>query len=146
MDEDDDSQYSHTWNYLWGYLREQKVFIFQLILSLLFGSVFSLLAPFLTQAVVDIGIQTRDVSLVGLILVGQIFLLFSRTAVEFIRRWILLHLSTRLNISLISDFLIKLMRLPMGFFDSKMTGDLLQRIGDHGRIQAFLSTSTLSVR
>jgi ATP-binding cassette subfamily B protein len=112
---------------------------------LLFGSLFSLLAPFLTQAVVDIGIQTKDTSLVVLILVGQAFLLLSRVAVEFIRRWILLHLSTRLNISLISDFLIKLMRLPMGFFDSKRTGDLLQRIGDHSRIQSFLSTSTLSV-
>lgn len=140
---DDDSK--NSWSYLWGYLREQKVFLWQLVLSLLFGSLFSLLAPFLTQAVVDIGIQTKDTSLVVLILVGQAFLLLSRVAVEFIRRWILLHLSTRLNISLISDFLIKLMRLPMGFFDSKRTGDLLQRIGDHSRIQSFLSTSTLSV-
>ncbi|MDX2304586.1 MAG: peptidase domain-containing ABC transporter [Microscillaceae bacterium] len=144
-DEADSESTAKGWSYLWGYLREQKVFIGQLVLSLLFGSLFSLLAPFLTQAVVDIGIQTQDVSLIALILIGQAFLLLSRAGVEFIRRWILLHLSTRLNISLISDFLIKLMRLPMGFFDSKKTGDLLQRIGDHQRIQAFLSTSTLSV-
>ncbi len=144
-EKEENPEQKSLWTFVWGYMREQRVFITQLVLSLLFVSFFSLLTPFLTQAVVDIGIQTRDISLVVLILSGQAFLLLSRVLVEFIRRWVLLHLSTRLNISLISDFLMKLMRLQMGFFDSKRTGDLLQRIGDHSRIQAFLSTSTLSV-
>ncbi|NJK82752.1 MAG: peptidase domain-containing ABC transporter [Saprospiraceae bacterium] len=144
-EKDENHKTPSIWSFVWGYMREQRVFMVQLVLSLLFVSLFFLLTPFLTQAVVDIGIQTRDISLVVLILSGQAFLLVSRIAVEFIRRWVLLHLSTRLNISLISDFLMKLMRLQMGFFDSKRTGDLLQRIGDHSRIQAFLSSSTLSV-
>jgi len=88
---------------------------------------------------------TRDLNFITLVLIAQLVLFFSQTAIEFIRSWILLHISTRINISLISDFLIKLMKLPLGFFDSKMIGDLMQRIGDHSRIESFLTTSSLQI-
>ncbi|MDD4087256.1 MAG: ABC transporter transmembrane domain-containing protein, partial [Bacteroidales bacterium] len=117
----------------------------QLILGMLLGSLLQLIFPFLTQSVVDVGINTRDLNFITLVLIAQLVLFFSQTAIEFIRSWILLHISTRINISLISDFLIKLMKLPLGFFDSKMIGDLMQRIGDHSRIESFLTTSSLQI-
>ena len=116
-----------------------------MILGLLLGSCIQLLLPFLTQSVVDFGINNQNMGFIWLVLVAQLTLTFSSAAVEFIRGWILLHLGTRVNISLISDFLAKLMRLPMGYFDTKMTGDILQRINDHSRIQDFLTGSSLSV-
>lgn len=90
--------------------------------------------PFLTQSIVDVGINTRNTPFIYIVLAAQLMLIFSRTMAEFIRRWILLHLSTRINLSIISDFLVKLMQLPMSFFDSKKIGDILQRIEDHSRI------------
>jgi len=104
-----------------------------------------LIVPFLTQSIVDVGIQNQDINFIYLILFTQLFLFLGRTALEVIRSWILLHLSSRINISLISDFFIKLMNLPIAFFDSKMTGDLLQRINDHKRIEKILTTSSLNV-
>lgn len=129
--------------FLFSYLKPYKNLVFQLFLGLLFGSLLQLIFPFLTQSVVDIGINGRNIGFIYLVLVAQLMLTFSSSAVEFIRGWILLHLGTRIDIALISDFLIKLMRLPMGYFDTKMTGDILQRIGDHTRIQNFLTNSTL---
>ena len=130
-------------SFLFSYLKPYKNLVFQLFLGLLFGSLLQLIFPFLTQSVVDIGINSRNIGFIYLVLIAQLMLTLSSSAVEFIRGWILLHLGTRINISLISDFLIKLMRLPMGYFDTKMTGDILQRIGDHSRIQNFLTNSTL---
>jgi len=126
------------------YILPYKSLLFQLGLGLLAGSILQLIFPFLTQAVVDIGIQNRDINFIYLILMAQIMLFVGRTAVEFIRSWILLHMSTRINISILSDFLIKLMKLPMPFFDTKMVGDIMQRMGDHARIQNFLTGQTLS--
>ncbi|MDU6559329.1 MAG: ABC transporter transmembrane domain-containing protein, partial [Streptococcus sp.] len=102
-----------------------------------------LVFPFLTQAIVDTGIGGKDIGFVWLVLLAEMMLLFSRTAIEFIRSKILLHISTRINISLISDFFIKLMKLPMKFFDTKLMGDLLQRIEDHRRVEQFLTSSSL---
>ena len=99
----------------------------------------------MTQSVVDVGIKTRDINFIYLILIAQVALFLGRTGVEVIRSWILLHLSTRINISLISDFFIKLMNLPISFFDVRMTGDILQRINDHRRIERILTTSSLNV-
>jgi ATP-binding cassette, subfamily B, bacterial len=127
------------------YLLRYKKFIFQLAVGLLAGSLLQLIVPFLTQSIVDVGIQNQDINFIYLILIAQLFLFFGRTALEVIRGWILLHLSTRINISLISDFFIKLMNLPISFFDTKMTGDLLQRINDHRRIEKILTTSSLNV-
>ena len=131
--------------FLWKYIVKYKRFFTQLILGLFIGSVLQLIFPFLTQAIVDTGIQGRDIGFVWLVLLAQMMLLFSRTAIDFIRRKILLHISTRINISLISDFFIKLMKLPMKFFDTKLTGDLLQRIEDHRRVEAFLTAQTLTL-
>lgn len=132
-------------SFLWSYVQPYKRFFIQLILGLLLGSVLQLVFPFLTQAIVDKGIAGKNLNLIYLILIGQLMLVVSRASVDFIRRWILLHISTRVNISLLSDFLIKLMRLPMAFFDTKMVGDLLQRINDHERVERFLTAQTLSV-
>lgn len=131
--------------FLWKYLVKYKHFFTQLILGLFIGSILQLIFPFLTQAIVDTGIQGKDIGFIWLILIAQTMLLFSRTAIDFIRRKILLHISTRINISLISDFFIKLMKLPMKFFDTKLTGDLLQRIEDHRRIENFLTVQTLNM-
>lgn len=104
-----------------------------------------LLFPFLSQSIVDKGIGNKDIGLITLILIAQVVLFFTQMAIEFLRSWIVLHMTTRINISLISDYLSKLMRLPMKYFDTKMIGDIMQRIGDHGRIQSFLTGSSLSV-
>jgi ATP-binding cassette subfamily B protein len=132
-------------SFLFSYLKPYKKLIFQLFLGLLFGSLLQLIFPFLTQSVVDVGINNRNIGFVYLVLIAQLMLTLSSSAVEFIRGWILLHLGTRINIALISDFLIKLMRLPINYFDTKMTGDIIQRIGDHTRIQNFLTNSSLSI-
>ncbi|KGL55097.1 ABC transporter ATP-binding protein [Porphyromonas sp. COT-052 OH4946] len=131
--------------FLWSYLKKYKRFFTQLILGLLLGSLLQLVFPFLTQAIVDTGIGGKDIGFVWLVLLAQMMLLFSRTAIDFIRSKILLHISTRINISLISDFFIKLMKLPMKFFDTKLMGDLLQRIEDHRRVEQFLTSSSLSL-
>ena len=131
--------------FLWGYLRKYKRFFVQLILGLLLSSLLQLVFPFLTQAIVDTGIGGKDIGFVWLVLLAEMMLLFSRTAIDFIRSKILLHISTRINISLISDFFIKLMKLPMKFFDTKLMGDLLQRIEDHRRVEQFLTSSSLSL-
>lgn len=131
--------------FLWKYLLKYKRFFTQLILGLFIGSILQLIFPFLTQAIVDTGISGKDIGFIWLVLIAQLMLLFSRTAIDFIRRKILLHISTRINVSLISDFFIKLMKLPMKFFDTKLTGDLLQRIEDHRRIENFLTNQTISV-
>ncbi len=131
--------------FLLSYLKPYKRFITQLILGMLIGSILQLLFPFLTQSIVDVGINNQDLGFIYLVLIAQLFLFISRMTVDFIRGWILLHLSTRINIFLISDFLIKLMKLPMGFFDTKLIGDILQRIGDQRRIENFLTTSSLNI-
>ena len=131
--------------FLWNYLKKYKRFFTQLILGLLLGSLLQLIFPFLTQAIVDTGIGGKDIGFVWLVLLAETMLLFSRTAIDFIRSKILLHISTRINISLISDFFIKLMKLPMKFFDTKLMGDLLQRIEDNRRVEQFLTSSSLSL-
>ena len=131
--------------YIFDYLKGNSKFIIQLILGLLTGSLIQLTLPFLTQSIVDVGINTQNIQFIYLVFAGQMMLFVSRTAVDFIRRWILLHLSTRINISLISDFLSKLFKLPMAFFEGKMIGDILRRIEDHSRIEQFLSTSSLNI-
>lgn len=131
--------------FLWSYLKKYKRFFTQLILGLLLGSLLQLVFPFLTQSIVDTGIGGKDIGFVWLVLLAEMMLLFSRTAIDFIRSKILLHISTRINISLISDFFIKLMKLPMKFFDTKLMGDILQRIEDHRRVEQFLTSSSLSL-
>jgi ATP-binding cassette subfamily B protein len=129
--------------FLLTYLTRHRRLLWQLVLGLVFGSFLQVVMPFLMQAIVDVGINTKNMGFIKLVLLGQVVLLFSQLAAEFIRGWILLHIGTRVNISLVSDFLIKLMKLPVRFFDSKLTGDLLQRIGDNHRVEHFLTSSSL---
>ena len=114
-------------------------------MGLILASLFQLTLPFLTQSVVDIGITNQNIKFIYLVLIAQLTITLSRLSVDFIQRWILLHIGTRINLSLISDFFIKLMRLPMSFFDTSLVGDLTQRIQDHQRIQSFLTTQSLSI-
>ena len=131
-------------SFILQYLKPYKKLIVQLFMGMLLSTLLQLIFPFFSQSIVDYGIGTGNLGFVTLILIAQLTLYAAQTAVEFIRSWILLHISTRINISIISDFLIKLMKLPIGFFDTKMIGDLMQRIGDHRRIEAFLTSSTLN--
>ena len=133
------------YSYLLNYLRPYRKFIIQLLLGMLTGSFVSMIFPFLTQSIVDYGIGNSDINFIGMVLVAQLVLTFGQTANEIIRNWIMLHVTTRVSISLISDFLVKLMRLPISFFDSRMVGDLMQRMGDHHRIQTFLTSSLVNI-
>lgn len=109
------------------------------------GSALQLLLPLLTQAIVDRGIAQRDIGFVWLVLAGQLMLTLSSTAIDFVRRWLLLHVSMRVNLAIVSDFLCKLFTLPMAFFDTKHTGDIMQRMGDHDRVEQFLTGGALTV-
>ena len=131
--------------YVLGYFKLHRDLIIQLAIGLLTSSLIQLSLPFLTQAIVDVGINGHNVNFIYLVLLGQLVLFFGRICVEMLRRWILLNLSTRVSVSLISDFLAKLFKLPASFFDSKMVGDILKRIDDHSRIERFLNTSSLSI-
>jgi ATP-binding cassette subfamily B protein len=131
--------------YLLNYLHPYRKFIIQLMLGMLTGSIISMIFPFLTQSIVDVGIGNSDLAFVVMVLVAQLLLTLGQTANGMIRSWIMLHVTTRVSISLISDFLIKLMKLPMAFFDTKRIGDIMQRIGDHSRIQSFLTRSLIDI-
>jgi ATP-binding cassette subfamily B protein len=132
-------------SYFFRYLKPHKTQLIQLALGMLVSSVLSLIFPFLSQTMVDVGIGNRNLSVITLILIAQLVLFITQLAMDFIRSWIVLHTTTQLSISLISDFLIKLMKLPLGYFDTKMVGDIMQRIGDHSRIQSFLTGTSLNV-
>jgi len=131
--------------FLFKYLFQYKSFLIQLAVGLVASSLLTLIFPFLTQSIVDVGIQNQNIHFIYLILFAMLFVFAGRTGLELIRSWILLHLSTRINISLISDFFIKLMNLPISYFDVRMTGDIMQRINDHRRIERILTTSSLNV-
>ena len=131
-------------SFFFRYLTPYKRELFQLILGMLTGSILQLIMPFLTQSLVDTGIRDSNLSFITLILIAQVVIFVAQLSVGFIRSWILLHMNTRINIALISDFLAKLMRLPLHFFDTKMVGDIMQRIGDHNRIESFMTGSSIS--
>jgi ATP-binding cassette subfamily B protein len=146
QEELEDAHYKPVgFGFLWLYLFQFKKLIIQLVLGLLIGTLLQLVFPFLTQAIVDHGIQNKDISFIWLILIGQLFLFAGQTVVRLIQSWIILHIGTRINVNLVSDFLVKLMKLPLSYFDSKQTGDLMQRIGDHRRIENFLTQSLISI-
>ena len=144
QEEEDNTQKDFGFSFLFKYVSKYKSFLINLIIGLFAASVIQLIFPFLTQSIVDVGIRNYDIHFIYLILLAQLFLFIGKTSIDILRSWILLHLSTRINISLISDFFIKLMNLPISFFDVRMTGDILQRINDHKRIEAILTTSSLN--
>ncbi|MGH2552545.1 MAG: peptidase domain-containing ABC transporter [Chitinophagaceae bacterium] len=134
-------RFKNIFNYIFPY----KKLVIQLFIGLGVASLLQLFLPFLTQSIVDTGVNTANIHFVYIVLLAQLALFAGRLAVEFVRGWILLHISTRINISILTDFLIKLMKLPVSFFDSKHTGDILQRMNDHSRIESFLTGSSLNV-
>ena len=129
---------------IFPYLYPYKKLILQLCLGMLLGSLLQLVLPFLSQSIVDTGINTANIHFVYIILIAQLSLFAGRLAVDFIKAWILYHISTRINISILTDFLVKLMKLPVSYFDSKKTGDVMQRMNDHQRIQNFLTGTSLT--
>ncbi|SEA48601.1 ATP-binding cassette, subfamily B [Porphyromonadaceae bacterium KH3R12] len=142
--DDEKENKNHGLRYFLRYLSPYKSQLIQLILGMVVISILQLIFPFLTQSMVDIGIRDGNLSFITLILIAQLVIFVARLSVEFIRSWILLHMNTRINIALISDFLAKLMKLPLRYFDTKMTGDIMQRIGDHSRIESFLTGNSIS--
>ncbi len=136
---------SQGFRFLFRYFRLYNRYFFQLILGLLIGSGIQLIIPFLTQSIIDIGINNSDLGFIYLILFAQLSLVIGRMSVEFIRGWLLLHIGTRVNVAIISGFLQKLMSLPIAFFDTKLTGDILQRVEDNSRIEDFLTSTSLSI-
>ena len=145
MEGEENNKEKRSFRFLFGYVKKYRNYFGQIILGLIVGSLLQLVLPFLTQSIVDVGIKNQDIGFVWLILLGQLMLTISRTAIDFIRRWLLLHISLRINISLVSDFFIKLLKLPMSFFDTKLMGDLMQRMNDHSRVNNFLTQQTLNI-
>jgi len=131
--------------FLFKYFRLYRKYLYQLVLGLVLGSCIQLVIPFLTQSIIDIGLNNNDIGFIYLILFAQLALVFGRMSVEFIRGWLLLHIGSRVNVAIISGFLQKLMSLPVAFFDTKLTGDILQRIEDNNRIEEFLTSASLNI-
>ncbi len=140
-----DAPEERSLRFLAGYLKRYRRYFLHILLGLALGCLLQLVMPFLTQAIVDVGIARKDIGFIWLVLLGELMIVTGRAATDFIRRRLLLHISMRINISLVSDFFIKLLKLPMSFFDTKLLGDLMQRIGDHGRVQSFLTGQVLGV-
>jgi ATP-binding cassette subfamily B protein len=142
---ENDKEKAGGFKFLFKYFRLYKKYLYQLILGLVLGSCIQLIIPFLTQSIIDIGINNNDIGFIYLILFAQLALVFGRMSVEFIRGWLLLHIGARVNVAVISGFLQKLMSLPVAFFDTKLTGDILQRIEDNNRIEEFLTSASLNI-
>lgn len=145
MDNEDNNKERRSLKFLGGYVRKYRKQFALIVLGMVLGSALQLVLPFLTQSIVDVGIRNKDIGFVWLVLLGQLMLTISRTAIDFVRRWLLLRISMRVNISLVNDFFIKLLKLPMSFFDTKLMGDLMQRMSDHGRVNSFLTGQALSI-
>lgn len=142
---ENDKKSHNSFKFLLSYIAKYRIYFIQILFGLFLGCILQLIMPFLTQWIVDFGIKHNDIRFIWLILIGELMIVIGRTATDFIRRWLILHISMRINISLVSDFFIKLLKLPMSFFESKQIGDLLQRIGDHDRVQNFLTSQVLGV-
>lgn len=144
-DQDNEQEKSTGFRFLFRYFKLYRKYFIQLILGLLLGSCIQLIIPFLTQSIIDIGLNNNDIGFIYLILFAQLSLVIGRMSVEFIRGWLLLHIGSRVNVAILSGFLQKLMSLPVSFFDSKLTGDILQRIEDNNRIEEFLTSTSLNI-
>lgn len=138
-------QISFKWKLLYQYLHFKKWQIGQVFLLLAITSILQLAFPFLTQNIVDKGIKNKNLNYITIILIAQLMLVFSRASIDFIRSRILLSVSSFINISLVSDFWRKLIRLPISYFDSVQAGDTIQRIDDNKQIQNFLTGSSINV-
>jgi ATP-binding cassette, subfamily B, bacterial len=144
-DNENEPDKTNGFKFLFKYFRLYRKYLYQLVLGLVLGSCIQLVIPFLTQSIIDIGLNNNDIGFIYLILFAQLALVFGRMSVEFIRGWLLLHIGSRVNVAVISGFLQKLMSLPVAFFDTKLTGDILQRIEDNNRIEEFLTSASLNI-
>jgi len=142
---DDQPEKTGGFRFLFKYFQLYRKYFGQLLLGLLIGSCIQLIFPFLTQSIIDIGINNNDLGFIYLILFAQLALILGRMSVEFIRGWLLLHIGSRVNVAVVSGFLNKLMSLPVAFFDTRLTGDIIQRIDDNNRIEEFLTSASLSI-
>lgn len=140
-----ETNHKENLKYLISHIKPYRKHLVHIAAGMLIGCVLQLVMPFLTQWIVDIGIKNKNISFIWLILLGEFVIIVGRTATDFIRRWLLMHISVRVNISLITEFFVKLLKLPMAFFDTKLMGDLLQRMSDHGRVQSFLTNQSLGL-
>jgi ATP-binding cassette subfamily B protein len=145
FDNENEPDKTNGFKFLFKYFRLYRKYLYQLVLGLVLGSCIQLVIPFLTQSIIDIGLNNNDIGFIYLILFAQLALVFGRMSVEFIRGWLLLHIGSRVNVAVISGFLQKLMSLPVAFFDTKLTGDILQRIEDNNRIEEFLTSASLNI-
>ena len=145
FEKENEPESTHGFRFLLKYFRLYKKYLGQLVIGLLIGSLIQLIIPFLTQSIIDIGLNNNDIRFIYLILFAQLALVIGRMSVEFIRGWLLLHIGTRVNVAIVSGFLQKLMSLPVSYFDTKLTGDILQRIEDNNRIEEFLTSASLSI-
>ena len=143
IDDKDNSRFNSL-HFLWKYMSRYRKSLLLLLFALILNSLIQLVFPFLTQAIVDKGIQGKDIGIVGMIMFGETILVVSSTVIDFIRRWLLMKINVRMNIKLISDFFIKLLQLPMSFFETRLLGDLIQRINDHDRINTFITQHALN--
>ncbi|HET9571906.1 MAG TPA: peptidase domain-containing ABC transporter [Bacteroidales bacterium] len=142
--EDEDTHGARSLSFFLKYLSPYRKQLVQIVIGMIVVSILQLIFPFLTQSLVDVGVRDGNIGFIQLVLLAQAIIFIARLSVEYIRSWILLHMNTRINIALISDFLIKLMKMPLRFFDTKNVGDILQRIGDHRRIESFLTGNSIS--
>jgi ATP-binding cassette subfamily B protein len=143
LDRDGEKTNKAGFGYVFSYFKKYQGLIIQLLLGLVLSTILMLAFPFLIKSIIDVGVSTVDYHFITIILIAQLVLFITQTGVEYFRSWILLHIGVRVNVSLISDFLIKLTKLPLRFFDAKLTGDLMQRIADNERVQRFLSSTSL---
>lgn len=135
---------SNKLRWLYSNLKYFKAHVTNLLFGMILCAILLLVFPFLTQSIIDYGVENRNMSFITVILIAQIVLILSSNIIEFIRNWLLLHIGSKINISIISEFILKLTNLPIRFFDSRMTGDIIQRIGDHSRIRDFLTDVSLN--
>lgn len=142
---EENKEKSKGFSFLLPYLKPYKKLIHQLMIGLLIGSIIQFIFPFLMQSIVDYGVLNQNINFIYLILMAQLVLFLSQTLVTIFRQWLLLHITSRFNIKMISDFLAKMLKLPISFFETRNTGEHLQRITDHRRIQNFISTSSLTM-
>jgi ATP-binding cassette subfamily B protein len=133
-----------TWSFLWFYFSRFRKNYLHVIISMLLAASISLFIPYLTKGIIDIGVGNKDLGFITMIILFQLFLFVGNTFAEIVRSHLLLYIGARINTSIRSDFLLKLMKLPLSFFEAKLVGDILQRIGDHSRIESFINTTILN--
>lgn len=131
--------------FLGRYLRDYRRYYVHILAGMALGCVLQLILPFLTQAIVDRGIRHSDMGFIWMVLLGELMIVAGSTATDFVRRWMVLHISLRINVTMVSDFFVKLLSLPMGYFDTRLTGDLIQRVADHGRVREFMTGQVLGI-